>query len=95
MEPVASERLELHITGVVQGVAFRYYTRDEASRLGLTGWVRNLADGSVQVLAEGPRAALEELGAWCAHGPPAAEVDHLEQRWDQATGEFLRFFIAR
>jgi acylphosphatase len=93
LESVENKRLELRIRGVVQGVAFRYHTRDEASRLGLTGWVRNLADGSVQVLAEGPRPALEELCAWCSHGPPAAEVDHVEQRWERATGELRRFFI--
>lgn len=56
-----SERLELVVRGRVQGVYFRASTRDEARRLGLTGWVRNEPDGSVRVLAEGPRAALEAL----------------------------------
>ena len=92
---VDQKRLQLHITGVVQGVAFRYYTLDEATRLGLTGWVRNNRDGSVEVVAEGPRPALEELAAWCDHGPPSAQVLRAERRWSNATGEFQRFSIAR
>ncbi len=88
------KRLELRITGIVQGVAFRYYTRDEATRLALTGFVRNLPDGSVEVVVEGPEPALLELAAWCQHGPPSAEVFDVQRRWAAATGEFHRFFIA-
>jgi len=91
MEP---RRLELCISGVVQGVAFRYYTRDEAARLGLKGFVRNLRDGSVEVVAEGPEEALDELATWCDHGPPSARVFEVQRRWGVATGEFERFFIA-
>jgi len=88
------KRLHLRITGVVQGVAFRYYTRDEAGRLELTGFVRNLPDGSVEVVAEGLEARLDELAAWCEHGPPSARVFEVQRHWTAPTGEFKRFFIA-
>ncbi len=68
-------RVHLLVSGLVQGVAFRAYTVDEARRLGVHGWVRNLADGRVEVEAEGDRAALDGLVAWCRRGPPAAQVD--------------------
>jgi acylphosphatase len=88
------KRLELRITGIVQGVAFRYYTQDEGTQLALTGFVRNLHDGSVEVVAEGLEPALEELATWCGHGPPSAQVLEVQRRWRPATGEFKRFFIA-
>ncbi len=60
---------------------FRASARDKARQLGLSGWVRNLADGSVELEAQGPRPALEEMLAWCRRGPPAARVDEVEHRW--------------
>jgi acylphosphatase len=72
--PVAA-RIIVH--GMVQGVFFRASTRDEARRLGLAGWVRNLPDGSVEVLAEGRPEDVERLAAWCRRGPPAARVDNV------------------
>jgi acylphosphatase len=90
-----NRRLRLTITGLVQGVCFRAYTQDEAQRLGVTGWVRNRSDGSVEVLAEGTEEALAALAAWCEHGPPHAEVSSVRRSWDEATGEFERFTIAR
>jgi acylphosphatase len=67
--------LRLKITGRVQGVGFRYATQREAARAGVRGWVRNRADGSVEVLAQGERAALDALLAWARRGPPGARVD--------------------
>lgn len=72
--------LQIRITGRVQGVGFRYALRDEAARLGLTGWVRNRHDGSVEALLQGPEQAVEALVAWARRGPPAARVASLEQR---------------
>ncbi|MGY3263978.1 acylphosphatase [Lysobacter sp. HA35] len=63
------------IEGRVQGVAFRAYTRHEAQRLGLSGHARNLPDGRVEVVAHGDAAAIDELAAWLAHGPPLARVE--------------------
>jgi len=88
-------RVHLRIYGQVQGVFFRASTEAEARRLGFTGWVRNCPDGSVEVVAEGPRARLENLVAWCRHGPPRAQVDRVEIEWSEATGEFSRFRTAR
>lgn len=66
------------VTGRVQGVAFRHSTVVVARELGLTGWCRNLADGSVEVCACGDEAALSQLNAWLHQGPPAARVDRVE-----------------
>ncbi len=62
------------VTGRVQGVYFRHGTRIEAERLGVKGFVRNLSDGSVEVLAAGAAEAVEALRAWLGHGPPRARV---------------------
>ncbi len=66
------------VSGRVQGVFFRDSTRREALRLGLQGYALNLDDGRVEVLACGAQAALNELAAWLAHGPPSAEVTALD-----------------
>ncbi|HWR98393.1 MAG TPA: acylphosphatase [Candidatus Methanoperedens sp.] len=80
------QRLEVRITGRVQGVWFRASTREEARRRGLDGWVRNLPDGGVEAVFEGGEAALQEMLAWCRIGPPGARVDRVEERWSAATG---------
>ena len=67
-------RVRALVTGRVQGVAFRASTVDKAREHGLTGWVRNLADGSVELEAQGDELRVAALLSWCAHGPPAARV---------------------
>jgi acylphosphatase len=67
-------RVRAIVNGRVQGVAFRASTVDEARGHGLTGWVRNLADGSVELEAQGDEVQVQALLAWCEHGPPAARV---------------------
>jgi acylphosphatase len=89
----APERLEAVVRGRVQGVAFRWYTQREARRLGLTGWVRNLPDGSVRLMAEGPRDLLDLLWEWLARGPDRARVDHRELHRGEASGRFTDFTI--
>ncbi|MEW5721901.1 MAG: acylphosphatase [Thermodesulfobacteriota bacterium] len=86
-------RAHLVIQGWVQGVWFRESTRQEARRLGLTGWVRNRPDGSVEVTAEGDELRVEELVQWCHEGPPMARVDRVDVRRTQATGEFSSFRV--
>jgi len=73
------------VSGVVQGVSFRYYTRREALRLGLSGWARNLSDGRVDVLACGEKSAVEELCAWLNRGPALAQVTEVNCRSSEGT----------
>lgn len=87
------QRFQATVSGRVQGVNFRYYTRQTALRHGLTGWVRNRPDGTVSVLAEGDEAALRVLLAWLHDGPPSAMVERVEARWEDASGEFRTFSI--
>ncbi|HEU0032477.1 MAG TPA: acylphosphatase [Kofleriaceae bacterium] len=70
-------RVKAIVTGRVQGVSYRAYTTTEARRLGLTGWVKNRADGSVELEAEGPADRVTALLAWCEQGPPAARVSQV------------------
>lgn len=86
-------RLSALVHGMVQGVSFRYYTRREARRLGLRGYVRNRSDGTVEVVAEGPRRAVEELYSWLHAGPPMAEVREVEATWDAPTGVWVSFEV--
>jgi acylphosphatase len=67
----------------------------EAKRLGLKGWVKNCSDGSVELIAEGDLAMLEELKQWCRQGPPGAVVRRVELRWEDLTDEFDDFLIKR
>lgn len=67
------------VAGHVQGVFFRASVRNEALRLGLSGYAKNLDDGRVEVLAHGDAAAIEELARWLQHGPPGACVDRLDR----------------
>ncbi len=67
----------VHVIGQVQGVWFRAWTVEQASELGLDGWVRNRQDGSVELVAVGPAARVEEMIARCHHGSPAARVDRV------------------
>ncbi len=86
-------RLHIIVIGDVQGVFFRAGAQGEARRLGITGWARNLPDGSVEVMAEGAHGPLERLLEWCGHGPAGASVSGIKSWWLAATGEFTDFRI--
>ena len=90
-------RAQAHIIfrGLVQGVNFRAHCRGHALGLGLTGWVRNREDGSVEAVFEGDRAEIEDAIAWNRKSQPHAEVSGLEVRWSSASGEFRTFEIRR
>jgi acylphosphatase len=79
----------------VQGVSFRYSAREEAQRLRLTGWVRNLPNGDVEALAEGDAATIKQFVAWCHEGPTEARVESVKEAVLPATGEFSTFAIVR
>jgi acylphosphatase len=93
--PSDQTRAHLRIQGRVQGVYFRASTVAEAQRFALTGWVRNCSDGSVEVVAEGSRAAIEELIVWCRHGPDGARVAQVQIDWEQPQNNFAGFTIKR
>jgi acylphosphatase len=82
------------VHGRVQGVAFRANTQHQARRLGLTGWVRNCHDGTVEFVVEGAQDSVQQLVTWCQHGPPGARVTHVELSWE-APGENLQGFEIR
>ncbi len=86
-------RLHAIVLGRVQGVSFRYFVSEQAGVFGLLGWVRNRRDGSVEVIAEGPRPRLEGLLAALWQGPPAARVDDVQSEWQTASGEFGSFWV--
>ncbi|HID93146.1 MAG TPA: acylphosphatase [bacterium (Candidatus Stahlbacteria)] len=87
------KRVHIFVSGMVQGVFFRANTRDKANSLGINGWVRNLPDGRVEVVAEGEEEKLKELISWCYHGVPYARVDNVEVKWEEYKGEFETFSI--
>jgi len=88
-----SARVTAIVTGLVQGVNFRWFTQRRAAELGLVGFVRNRSDGSVEFVAEGPRDALDRLLDAVHAGPASAVVENVEAKWDMSTGEFRRFEI--
>ncbi|HSJ58395.1 MAG TPA: acylphosphatase [Anaerolineae bacterium] len=89
----ATVRLHAVVHGRVHGVSFRYYTRQRARDLGLVGYVRNQADGTVEVVAEGPREKVEQLLAFLRTGQRPAFVTHVETRWPTPTGSLDRFEV--
>ena len=86
-------RLHLIISGRVQGVGFRFSAYDEAKDLALAGWVRNLASGEVEIVAEGKQENLQMLAAWAHLGPPSAHVTQVREEWQEFIGEFGEFRI--
>lgn len=79
-------RAHVFISGRVQGVGFRASVRTQAREAGVEGWVRNLSDGRVEAVFEGPRASVQRLVSWCYSGPTAAEVERVELSWEEPTG---------
>lgn len=90
---MAERRLHARIYGLVQGVGFRHFVWKRAQALGITGWVRNCRDGSVEVVAEGPEEALQQLLEYLRRGPLGSRVDKVDVRWEMPTLEFLEFEV--
>lgn len=86
-------RAQVRVTGRVQGVFYRQSTVAMARGLGLSGWVRNLPDGSVQALLEGERQLVEQAVAWCRQGPPQASVEDVAVAWLDGPAECAGFAI--
>jgi acylphosphatase len=80
-------RVRVLVRGNVQGVGFRYATVSRAASLGLGGWVRNLPDGAVEAVFEGPAERVESIVAWCGRGPSGARIDAIETAAEALRGE--------
>ncbi len=87
------KRYHLLISGRVQGVSYRMSAWEKAQQLNLTGWVRNLSDGRVEMMIEGDTASLDQMIDWAGHGPRFADVTHIDITEQNHTGEFADFDI--
>ena len=88
---MAKTRVHIFISGRVQGVFFRQKTKQQAERLDVTGWVRNLPDGRVEAVFEGEEKAVKALEEYCHHGPSSAVVTNVDSIWEPYRGEFSDF----
>ncbi len=86
-------RAHIIVQGIVQGVFFRYRTQQEAMGLNVTGWVKNLADGNVEIVCEGEKEAVEKLILWSHKGPSGAFVERADVSFEEYTGGFPTFEI--
>lgn len=86
-------RAHVIISGRVQGVCFRMETQHAAETLGVSGWVRNRNDGTVEALFEGDKASVEQMIQWCEKGPPLSDVKRVGVRWEKYIGEVKGFEI--
>ena len=87
------ERAHVRVSGQVQGVFFRDSTRQRAEELGLTGWVKNLPDGRVEAVFEGPSEKVREMVRWCEEGPRRASVENVETSFESASGDLEGFEV--
>jgi acylphosphatase len=90
-----NSRVHVFVSGKVQGVFFRSSTKNMAEKLGLYGWVRNLADGRLEAIFEGNKEAVEKMVVWCRKGPESARVTGIEIIWEEFKGEFKDFLLRR
>lgn len=90
-----NNKVSAHITvsGRVQGVAYRYYARDIAYQLGIKGWIRNLDNGDVESIIEGPKKSVEKMIDWYKEGPRLAIVENIEVDWLPYSGVYNQFQI--
>ena len=89
------KHLNLKIHGRVQGVFFRYHTKEQADKLGLRGWVKNNDDETVSINIEGEEKELKIFLDWCYKGPPLAKVRKIEKDWNKKIRGFKSFEIIR
>lgn len=90
---MATVRAHVVISGMVQGVCFRMYAKNEALKLGLTGWVRNVQYDKVEAVFEGDKHKINAMIEWCKIGSSSAKVDDVDVNWEESSGEFASFSI--
>lgn len=89
------QQVRIIISGRVQRVGFRWSAKNEADQLGVTGYVRNMPDGKVEIIAQGPQAAVEALIAWSRRGPSFARVSNMDVTKLAAQGRYTEFTLRR
>ena len=87
------ERAHVYVSGQVQGVFFRDSAREKAEQLGLAGWVRNIPDGRVEALFEGPSERVREMVRWCEEGPSHADVESVETEFEASREDLTGFEV--
>lgn len=89
-------RVSAHVfvTGKVQGVYYRQKTMETAQSHGVTGWVRNLPDGRVEAVLEGDESGVKSVIEWCKIGPPKAQVENVDTKFESYSGKFSEFTIS-
>lgn len=93
MAPDGRTRAHIYVKGNVQGVGFRHFVTRVAGQAGVVGWVRNLEDGRVEAVGEGPEAAVKQWVETCRKGPPFAKVEGCEVAWEKPEGKFKDFDV--
>ena len=88
-------RARILVSGLVQGVSYRHCTSETATTLGIKGWVRNLPDGKVEILAEGTKDRVERFISWCHRGSLGARVAGVQVSWEPYEGNCEEFVLAR
>lgn len=91
--PDDKERAHVYISGNVQGVFFRDSTRQKAEELGLAGWVKNMPDGRVEAIFEGPSGAVQEIIDWCKEGPSQATVEDVDAEHEEPAEDLEGFEV--
>ena len=86
-------RAHVYVTGVVQGVFFRFNTRTQAKMNGVTGWVRNLSDGRVEAVIEGDKGKVDQVIDFLRQGPPGSSVEDLDISWEKPSHRYTEFEI--
>jgi acylphosphatase len=90
---VERKRAEIRVSGKVQGVFFRASTREQARARGLGGWVKNMPDGSVEAVLEGPAEDVEDVVEWAHEGPKSATVEDIDVRWMEPKNDTRTFDV--
>lgn len=91
----AHQRVHVWVKGRVQAVGFRAFVQQNASQIGVTGWVRNVGYNTVETVAEGNKIQLEQFIQMVKHGPVSSRVDESIEEWEKVTGEFASFGVKR
>ena len=89
----STHRARVRISGRVQGVFFRDSAREKAERLDLAGWIKNLPDGRVEAIFEGPSQKVREMVDWCEHGPSQASVESVDTDFEEPRGDLQGFEV--